>query len=411
MATKPSRGFREVETGAGAYRQGTVSIPIPPRVSRVAVGAAATLTVGLVSLAIVLVDVAWRLNTDGIFAFRDDAPQLWQTLLWLSVRLVPTCLVVALILATIARRRIAEHPELRGESVAGVVGAVAKATLGMLGCIVIMLGVPLGLLYWLFKDYNMGRPLRRRGKAITARPRLRATFAPGAVRSANFVTQWTLGAMWGRAASLEHAAVAAFEQLREQLTALGAPADLIARMERARIEEAEHAALCFRLAGRWTGWQVGPGRLPPIERTSTLDRLAAEQIRDGCLMEAYAAAMADEGARATGDVGTREVLTIIARDEARHAEDAYAVLEWLLSIGGHRIAKLVERELECLPQRAPQMGPPWTRLLDLSSYGFPSAATANALYASVRAQAIARIVALLKKAAGDVPRTILKIES
>lgn len=212
------------------------------------------------------------------------------------------------------------------------------------------------------------------------------------------LTQRVLRSVWTTMAALEQTAAVAFRQLREQLDAIDAPTNLLARMERARREEAEHAERCFRLATRFGGRPVEPVALPAIDPVPPpLNRLAADQVLDGCLMEAYAAAVAADGCRTAYDPEVRETLAVIARDEARHAEDAYALLGWLLEVGDASVARAVECQLERLPRRAPTSSPLWWFVQDPSPHGFPTRGRARELFARTRAEAVARVGRMLNR--------------
>lgn len=141
-----------------------------------------------------------------------------------------------------------------------------------------------------------------------------------------------LAAYWTDQALLEHASVAAFSKLILDLLALGAPRDLVERSQRALQDEIRHAGMCFELASAFAGAPVAPGPLP-IERgeAPTFASLALETLRDGCIGETLAVAMAVEQLRHAADPAVRTVLSRIITDETRHAELAWDTLSWATS--------------------------------------------------------------------------------
>lgn len=141
-----------------------------------------------------------------------------------------------------------------------------------------------------------------------------------------------LALSWREAGVTEHASIAAFARLQLQLLALGAPASLFAAAGAAAQDELEHARLCFGLAGRYGGSQVGPSSLPaaaaPLD--CDLDHLIDETFVDGCVGETIAAVEARRGASLAEDAEVAATLTTIADDEERHAELAWRILSWAL---------------------------------------------------------------------------------
>jgi hypothetical protein len=133
--------------------------------------------------------------------------------------------------------------------------------------------------------------------------------------------------------------VPAFLQLASELAAARAPAALVRRAIRAAADEQRHAMLTARLAERHLG-RPAVVQLPEVARRQPLApgantvRLAVESWLDGCCSEGRAAAQAAVAADRAQDHATRSALAGIANDEHRHAELAWAVLEWALQAGG-----------------------------------------------------------------------------
>ncbi len=143
-----------------------------------------------------------------------------------------------------------------------------------------------------------------------------------------------LARYWIRAAREEHASIAAFARLNLQLIALGAPTSLLSAVSEAARDETRHASDCFAQAARWLDGQPLPSPLPaslaPIN--ADLDALVRENLVDGFLNETIAARVARAAAQRCGDAQTRRILEGIARDEERHAEVAWRIIAWAVSI-------------------------------------------------------------------------------
>jgi hypothetical protein len=145
---------------------------------------------------------------------------------------------------------------------------------------------------------------------------------------------------WARDALLEHASVAAFSRFSLELLAVGAPSDLVALAHEAALDEVRHARACFALASAYLGEQLEPGPFPfagSVEVSSDLADVAARAVREGCVGETLAAALAAEQAARASDPAVREVLLGIAEDEARHAELAWRTVAWAIKHGDERV--------------------------------------------------------------------------
>jgi len=137
---------------------------------------------------------------------------------------------------------------------------------------------------------------------------------------------------WIRAGLMEHASVAAFARFSLQLTALGAPPELLAESAAAAADEVQHAKRCFAIASA-LGPPVGPGPLPaqaladlPVDPRTVLQTTFLE----GCVGETVAAALARAGAESARDPQIARVLHGIAQDETRHAALAWRTVQWML---------------------------------------------------------------------------------
>jgi hypothetical protein len=149
---------------------------------------------------------------------------------------------------------------------------------------------------------------------------------------------------WLACARFEHASVAAFARVGQQLLSLGAPADLLRATHAAMADEVRHAQLCFGLAAAYDTPELGSGPLRIEGCVATgmdLETTLREAIFEGALNEGAAALEALEGARACEDPVVREVLVRIAEDEQRHALLAYQTVKWALLAYPERARELV----------------------------------------------------------------------
>jgi hypothetical protein len=188
---------------------------------------------------------------------------------------------------------------------------------------------------------TLGRPLRVNGRPRLCRRRRGTGSHDDARPSVAGLGAWRrarLGERWLTAARAEHASVPAFAQLGAQLAAVGAPAALVDRCEVAAADERRHARRCFAIARTYAGidWAAGamPAVVPP---PAELPTLAVESLVDGCIGEGIAADYAYAGAVHATDPVIRSSLEMIAREEAEHAELAWAVIEFCVERGGSHV--------------------------------------------------------------------------
>ena len=135
-------------------------------------------------------------------------------------------------------------------------------------------------------------------------------------------------ATWlARAAHDEAASVHAFFALAEELTAHGAPPELLARITAAADDERRHAALVGALALRH-GATV-PAMIIAPTPTRDLLALAVENIVEGCVRETWAALSAAHQARHAHTPELRDLYAGVAADETIHAELAWSIDAWL----------------------------------------------------------------------------------
>lgn len=178
-----------------------------------------------------------------------------------------------------------------------------------------------------------GRPVLVDGTPVVARgvatePWARSCDAPPSAQAP------ALAARLARIALDEHASIAAFARSVAMLSALGAPATLLAATGRALADEIEHARAAFALAARFGGADLGPGAFPeavaPFGPTEGVDEaLLVDVIVGGCVGESLAVAEA-EAWLASAPPEVRPFLERVIVDEARHAALAFETARWLL---------------------------------------------------------------------------------
>lgn len=158
-------------------------------------------------------------------------------------------------------------------------------------------------------------------------------------------TRAALALAWLEDARMEHASIASFARLTLHLLSLGAPPELVADAQRASLDEIEHARACFALASRYSGEPVGPGPVA-IEGSLTavdLADAAVSAVREGCVGETMAAALAAEQLSVTEDGEARSALARIVRDEEAHAELSWRFVRWAIEAGGEPVRAAVAR--------------------------------------------------------------------
>ncbi|MGK4001799.1 ferritin-like domain-containing protein [Sorangium sp. So ce1036] len=162
-----------------------------------------------------------------------------------------------------------------------------------------------------------------------------------------------LAARWAERGRNEHASVASFGRFALGLMAQGAPPQLLEAAHRAAADEVRHARLALAIASTCAGEPVGVGPLPlhgALDGVDSLEALTLATVVEGCVGETLSAIEAQVEAQAAELPALRMALQSIARDEARHAELAWAFVRWALAAGGpalrDRVAETFARSLE-----------------------------------------------------------------
>lgn len=193
---------------------------------------------------------------------------------------------------------------------------------------------------------EVGRPLRVATGVAELRHALLLDSPEGKVDCGARDSVPIVGAAWERDASSECASVVAFLHLAEELLVHGAPDRLVEDALDAACDEIRHAELCAHLASRHLGCAIWPV-LPTVSRRADLPkeqallRFAKESWEDGAIAEGAAARRAEQAATVATDEDARFVQSIIARDEHRHAELGWKILEWAIVHGGNTISDAV----------------------------------------------------------------------
>jgi hypothetical protein len=186
-----------------------------------------------------------------------------------------------------------------------------------------------------------------RSADAVARPDWSRQIAP-VTRELDVATASLLAESWLRDGLEEHASVAAFARFTMHLLSVGAPPDLVARSQRASLDEIEHARSCFALAERYGKRTRGPSSLIVHDAMSptSLAEIAALTAEEGCVGETLGAVLAAEQLAVATDPETWKILRRIASDEARHAELAWRFTKWAAVKGGSEVKRAIKRATE-----------------------------------------------------------------
>ncbi|HET9958491.1 MAG TPA: ferritin-like domain-containing protein [Polyangiaceae bacterium] len=208
-----------------------------------------------------------------------------------------------------------------------------------------------------------------------------------------------LARQWSKDAQEEHASIAEFSRLSLSLMVLGAPLPLLEAAQRAALDEIEHARGAFALMARYSKSRVVPGPMPRAAEarpTSSRVELASECLRDGCLGEGVAAAVARYASERAEEPALRAFLAVISEDEARHAELSWAILEWCLETGGREVAWALSWAAGQLPLIIePEQTEEALAAEPLESYGRASWEAQLNLFWQVRGAVLTRLSAML----------------
>jgi len=204
---------------------------------------------------------------------------------------------------------------------------------------------------------------------------------PAGLRSSAPCTDAGLGTWFAATAHLEAASVPAFERLHAELLAHGAPEALLRAAQSAAGDEVRHATAMTAMA-RSHGAEVVAVELAPVQPRGLL-AMALENAVEGCVQETWAALLAAHQAEAAADPEVRALMAEIAADEARHAELAWAVDEWLrtkLTADEQQLVAVARSTAAASLQPRSEMPDAWIRGL-----GLPVQARAEPMWQALNA--------------------------
>jgi hypothetical protein len=192
-----------------------------------------------------------------------------------------------------------------------------------------------------------------------------------------------VGEYFAAAAHLEAASVHAFRSLARALRRHGAPARLIARAVTAARDEIRHARVTRALAAQH-GARVARVAVTP-SAVPSLEALALDNAREGCVRETFGALVAAWQARAAADSDVRAAMADIAVDEAAHAELAWDVDAWVTTkLAAAARARVLAARAAAVAELSAELATPPPPAA-VTHAGLPSAAAARHLLREARA--------------------------
>lgn len=185
-------------------------------------------------------------------------------------------------------------------------------------------------------------------------------------------------------AHMEAAAVLAFAELRDDLAAHGAPAALVARIEKARRDEVLHAEI---MSARAFAHGATPPPVSASERrpARSLLAIALHNASEGCVRELYGALVAAHQASHARTPALGAAFARIARDEAEHAALSLDVRDWLATrLDASDVARVAAAEEAAWEQLAEECASLSPSADVVREAGMPTASVACALVATLR---------------------------
>lgn len=149
----------------------------------------------------------------------------------------------------------------------------------------------------------------------------------GLVAGARDEGHGSVAEFFAESAYLEAASVIAFERLADELTTLGADAELVARARKSRDDEVRHAEVMDGFVRR-LGCTPRALQIAPMQPRSAF-AIALENAVEGCIRETFGALVAHYQANAAESAEVRDAMRRIAEDETSHASLAWDVAAWL----------------------------------------------------------------------------------
>ncbi len=209
-------------------------------------------------------------------------------------------------------------------------------------------------------------------------------FVPGAARP--HADEPLVASYFGELARLEHASIAAFERLASELSAHGAPSELVASAHAARRDEVRHTSAMRRLALRAGGDAARTHEdCDATPRTTrSLEEIAIENAVEGCVRETLGAFVAVWQAEHAPDRTVARTFRTVARDEMRHAALAWAVDAWAQERLSPQARVTVERARDAAVEELLRESERTTPQ-ELAAAGVPESAVQRAMVAALTA--------------------------
>lgn len=183
-------------------------------------------------------------------------------------------------------------------------------------------------------------------------------------------------------ATMETAAITAFEYLVRELTAYGAPESLIAHAKQAVSEEKRHAEMAGLLA-KAHGAKASPVQVEDFMLRS-LYEIALENAVQGCVNETFAAACGLWQSEHATMPAFKQVIAHITDEEMGHAALSWDIHEWLMpqltDSQQLRINKAQAEAIEAIVTDFKQKGDPAQQ----AAFGLPDETGANAIFAQLQ---------------------------
>jgi len=157
-------------------------------------------------------------------------------------------------------------------------------------------------------------------------------------------------AEWARRIEAEYRSSALTHNLVLWLIQLGAPRELLDEGLAIVRDELDHAELCVRVyaeAGGTQARRISQGRLGLTRSGDLVSDVARECVRTFCLGETVAVPLFRELRAECTVPCAKEALDRVLRDEVRHRQYGWDLLDWLLD-AHPGVRPLVERELPAL---------------------------------------------------------------
>lgn len=161
-----------------------------------------------------------------------------------------------------------------------------------------------------------------------------------------------MGRYLATVAHLEAASVLAFARLSNELRRFGAPARLVRLAERARRDEVRHARVMAGLARVQGSESHAPQCDQHVERS--FEEFAYENATEGCVVEMFGAVVGRWQSERASDPAVVRAMKGIAQDEANHAQLAWEVHQWVLSVRPDLADALTNLQVRALERLVPE---------------------------------------------------------